>query len=136
MSTVFFIAAVPGPKKQLNRPACTSDDKPRLKSIDEMQIPRRKMQLMKMSVEEAENIALSAFSYITGEPERMNRFLTISGLRLDTMRIAAESAGFFAGILDYLASDEALLIGFSEQMNMKPERVMQAHWALSPSEFE
>ncbi len=91
---------------------------------------------MKMSVEEAENIALSAFSYITGEPERMNRFLTISGLRLDTLRIAAESAGFFAGILDYLASDEALLIGFSEQMNMKPERVMQAHWALSPSEFE
>jgi hypothetical protein len=101
-----------------------------------MQIPHRKMQLKKMSVEEAESVALNAFSYITGDEERMSRFLSISGLRVDTIRIAAESAGFFAGILDYIASDEALLIGFAEQLNIKPERIMQAHWTLSPSEFE
>jgi len=101
-----------------------------------MQIPRMKMTLKKMTVEEAESIALNAFSYITEDEERMSRFLSISGLRVDTIRIAAESAGFFAGILDYIASDEALLISFAEHANVKPERIMQAHWTLSPSEFE
>lgn len=89
-----------------------------------------------MSVDEAERIALSAFSYITNDEDRLNRFLAISGLRVDTIRIAAESAGFFAGILDYIASDEALLVGFAEAQNIKPEEVMQAHWTLSPSEFD
>ena len=88
------------------------------------------------TVEEAENIAVRAFSYITEDEERMGRFLSISGLRVDTIRIAAESAGFFAGILDYIASDEALLIGFAEQARIKPEQVMAARWTLSPSEFE
>jgi hypothetical protein len=101
-----------------------------------MQILHRKMQLRKISVEEAEGIALRAFSYITGDDGRMSRFLSISGLRVDTVRIAAESAGFFAGILDYIASDEALLISFAEQEKIKPEHVMQARWTLSPSEFE
>lgn len=94
------------------------------------------MPLRKMSVDEAERIALSAFSYITNDEDRLNRFLAISGLRVDTIRIAAESAGFFAGILDYIASDEALLVGFAEAQNIKPEEVMQAHWTLSPSEFD
>lgn len=94
------------------------------------------MPLRKMSVDEAERIALSAFSYITNDEDRLNRFLAVSGLRVDTIRIAAESAGFFAGILDYIASDEALLVGFAEAQNIKPEEVMQAHWTLSPSEFD
>jgi hypothetical protein len=89
-----------------------------------------------MSVDEAERVALSAFSYITNDEDRLNRFLAVSGLRVDTIRIAAESAGFFAGILDYIASDEALLVGFAEAQKIKPEEVMQAHWALSPSEFD
>jgi hypothetical protein len=88
-----------------------------------------------MSVDEAERVAVSAFSYITNDEDRLNRFLAVSGLRVDTIRIAAESAGFFAGILDYIASDEALLVGFAEEQKIKPEQVMQAHWTLSPSEF-
>ena len=94
------------------------------------------MPLRKMSVDEAERIALSAFSYITNDEDRLNRFLAVSGLRVDTIRIAAESAGFFAGILDYIASDEALLVGFAETQKIKPEEVMQAHFTLSPSEFD
>jgi hypothetical protein len=101
-----------------------------------MQILRMKMSLKKMTVEEAETIALDAFSYITDDEERMGRFLSVSGLRVDTIRIAAESPGFFAGILDYIASDEALLIAFAEHSKVKPERIMQAHWTLSPTDFE
>jgi len=89
-----------------------------------------------MNKDEAESIAVSAFAFITCDEERMGRFLAVSGLRPDTIRAAAAEPGFFAGILDYVASDEALLLALAKELNTKPEHVMAAHWTLSPSEFE
>jgi hypothetical protein len=90
----------------------------------------------KITTDAAEALAVAAFSAITGDEERMSRFMAISGLRPDTIREAAASPRFFAGILDYVVSDEALLIGLATELNVKPERLMGAHMALSPSEFE
>jgi hypothetical protein len=92
--------------------------------------------LKRLSQDEAQNVAISAFAYITADEERLERFLAISGLRPDTIRSAASSPGFFAAILDYVASDEPLLIALAKELNTRPERIMQAHWTLSPSEFE
>jgi hypothetical protein len=89
-----------------------------------------------MNRDEAESVALSAFAFITSDEERMSRFLAVSGLRADTIRYAASEPGFFAGILDYVASDEPLLIALAKDMDTKPEHIMAAHWTLSPSEFE
>ncbi len=95
-----------------------------------------KTPLKRITREEAENVALGAFSYITSNEEALSRFLAVSGLRPDTIRSAAAAPGFFAAILDYVASDEPLLIALAKEMNTKPERIMEAHWTLSPSEFE
>jgi hypothetical protein len=92
--------------------------------------------LKRMTRDEAENVALSAFAFLTSDEERMSRFLAVSGLRADTIRSAASEPGFFAGILDYVASDEPLLVALAKDMNTKPEHIMAAHWTLSPSEFE
>ena len=89
-----------------------------------------------MNKDEAETVALSAFAFITSDEERMSRFLAVSGLQPDTIRSAASQPGFFAGILDYVASDEPLLLALSKELNTKPEHIMAAHWSLSPSEFE
>lgn len=89
----------------------------------------------KTSLDEAENLAVAAFSAIMGDEERMSRFMAISGLRPDTIRAAAESPRFFAGVLEYVVSDEPLLIALATEMNVKPERLMGAHITLSPSEF-
>jgi hypothetical protein len=35
-----------------------------------------------------------------------------------------------------VVSDEPLLIALAKDLNTKPEYIMQAHWTLSPSEFE
>jgi hypothetical protein len=101
-----------------------------------MQIDRMNTPLKRVTREEAENVALGAFSFLTGDEERLSRFLAVSGLRPDTIRSAASSPGFFAGILDYVVSDEPLLIALAKELNTKPEHIMQAHWTLSPSEFE
>ncbi|HZH11819.1 MAG TPA: DUF3572 domain-containing protein [Microvirga sp.] len=92
--------------------------------------------LKRMNREEAESVALSAFAFITSDEERMSRFLAVSGLQPDTIRAAASEPGFFAGILDYVAADEPLLIALAKEMNTKPEHIMAAHWTLSPSDFE
>ncbi|SCZ07728.1 DUF3572 domain-containing protein [Microvirga guangxiensis] len=89
-----------------------------------------------MNKDEAETIALSAFAFITSDEERMSRFLAVSGLQPDTIRSAASQPGFFAGILDYVASDEPLLLALAKELDTKPEHIMAAHWSLSPSEFE
>ncbi|WP_210483275.1 DUF3572 domain-containing protein [Microvirga antarctica] len=89
-----------------------------------------------MSADEAETVAVAVFSAITGDGERMSRFMAISGLEPHSIRAAAESPRFFAAILDYVASDEPLLIALASEMNIRPERLMGAHLALSPSEFE
>jgi hypothetical protein len=90
----------------------------------------------KIGIEEAETLAVAAFSAITGDEERMSRFMAISGLRPDTIRQAADSPRFFAAILEYVVSDEPLLIALAAELSVKPERLMGAHLALSPSEFE
>lgn len=92
--------------------------------------------LRRLSRDEAETIALSAFAFITSDEERMSRFLAVSGLQPDTIRSAAADPGFFVGILDYVAADEPLLLALAKELNAKPEHIMSAHWTLSPSEFE
>jgi hypothetical protein len=101
-----------------------------------MQTDSMNTPLKRVTREEAENVAVGAFAFITSDEERLGRFLAVSGLGPDNIRSAASSPGFFAGILDYVVSDEPLLIALAKEMDTKPEHIMSARWTLSPSEFE
>ena len=61
----------------------------------------------------AQAMAIEALAFLGGAPERLTRFLEVSGLSPETLRAAARSPGFFAGLMDYLVSDEALLVAFA-----------------------
>ena len=88
-----------------------------------------------MLAEEAKNLALSAFSYIANDEEHLTRFMSLSGLTGATIRQAASAPGFLPGVLDYVVSDEALLVEVAKDLQIIPERVMEAHLVLSPSDF-
>lgn len=90
----------------------------------------------KVTVKEAETVALGALSYLAADDDRLARFLDSTGLRPDTIRAAASSAGFLAAVLDYVAHDEPLLLGLAGFLQTRPESIMAARWTLSPSEFE
>jgi hypothetical protein len=90
----------------------------------------------KVTVKEAETVALGALSYLAADDERLSRFLDTTGLRADTIRAAAASAGFLVAVLDYVAHDEPLLLALAGFLETKPESIMAARWTLSPSEFE
>jgi Protein of unknown function (DUF3572) len=80
----------------------------------------------------AEAIALRALGFLTSDEERLARFLDVSGLRPETVRGAAASPDFLAGVLDYIVSDDALIVDFAAEAALEPERVMAAKHALSP----
>jgi hypothetical protein len=82
--------------------------------------------------EAAEAVAVSALTFIAGEPERLSRFLSLSGLEVVNLRQVAAQPGFLAGVLAYLAGDEALLLEFAADARLKPEAVAGACRALNP----
>jgi hypothetical protein len=81
----------------------------------------------------AEEIAIAVLGSLAADPDRLGRFLSTSGLSPEGLREAAGSPGFLAGIMDYLVSDEALLVEVSRELDLRPEKLAQAWQILSGS---
>lgn len=77
------------------------------------------------STEEAEVLALQALGFLAAEPERLARFMDLSGLGLDAIRASASDPAFLGGVLDHLLTDQSLLLIFAEEHGLKPDRVGQ-----------
>ena len=86
--------------------------------------------------EAAESLAIQALTYLAGEPERLGRFLALSGLGPEQVRLAATEPGFLAGVLEYLGSDESLLLAFAEHARVDPGEIARAQAALSGHRWE
>ncbi len=69
---------------------------------------------------EAEVIALKALGFLATEPERLSRFLTLSGVDLADIGTVAENPEFLAGLLNHLLQDESLLLTFTAEQEMDP----------------
>ncbi|MCI0598425.1 MAG: DUF3572 domain-containing protein [Beijerinckiaceae bacterium] len=61
----------------------------------------------------AESLAIEVLTFLAGDPARLGRFLSLSGLEAGHLRAAAADPGFLGSVLDYLASDEPLLLAFA-----------------------
>jgi Protein of unknown function (DUF3572) len=89
------------------------------------------------SVDSAQSLAVSALGFIAADSERLNRFLSLTGLGPDNLRTAAADPAFLGSVLDYLVADEALLVEFAADAGVKPEAVARAYAVLrGPNEGE
>jgi Protein of unknown function (DUF3572) len=89
------------------------------------------------SVDSARSLAVSALTFIAADPDRLNRFLGLTGLGPENLRTAAADPAFLGSVLDYLVADEKLLVEFAADAGLKPEAVARAHEALGrPYESE
>jgi hypothetical protein len=84
----------------------------------------------------AESLAIQALAYLAGEPDRLGRFLALSGLGPEQVRFAATEPGFLGGILEYLSSEESLLLGFADHVGVDPAQIARAQAALSDHRWE
>jgi len=89
-----------------------------------------------MTREAAEMLAVQALTYLAGEPERLGRFLALSGIGPEAIRSAAQEPGFLAGILEHIAGDEALLTEFASAADIDPAQVGTARAALAGPRWE
>src|SRR5712691_7170019 len=57
----------------------------------------------------AAELAVAALAFIAGEPDELGRFLALSGIGPESIRVAAREPGFLLGVLDHLVGDARLL---------------------------
>jgi Protein of unknown function (DUF3572) len=79
----------------------------------------------------AQDMAIAALTFIAQDTDRLGRFLAMSGLAPDGVRTAAAEPGFLVGVLDYLSSDETLLVAFASDAGIDPTAVETARRLLS-----
>jgi hypothetical protein len=89
-----------------------------------------------MTQETAQELAVRAFVFLAADPSRARRFAAASGFRPENLRTAAETPDFLAGVLDYFAADESLLLTFTANCGIDPADVPRARAALSPRREE
>ncbi len=83
-----------------------------------------------LSRKEAEEIAIRALSFLAGDPERISRFMALSGMDPADIAENASSAFFQTALLEHLLSDETLLLTFCGNENIAPELIAPAHHIL------
>ena len=87
-----------------------------------------------VSRDTAEMLAIQALAFIAEEPERLNRFLGMSGIDAEDIRAAAREPAFLAGVLEHMLGDKSLLIAFAESAGIEPGEIARARSALGGAE--
>ena len=70
-----------------------------------------------------EALAIEALTFLAQDSERLERFLTLTGIDPSTLRQVAGESNFFSSVLDHLLNDEALLLAFAAERRIQPEQV-------------
>jgi Protein of unknown function (DUF3572) len=86
--------------------------------------------------QQAEGLAIQALTFIAGDPERLGRFLAITGIGPGEIRAAAREPGFLAGVLEYMASDDRLMSAFAAENNLNPADLDRSRVALAGGPWE
>ena len=83
-----------------------------------------------MDIESAEHIASRAFGFLAEDKARITHFLNLSGVAPDALASLAGERTFLTGVLDHLMGDDALVLAFCANAELRPEDVQRAHRAL------
>ncbi len=74
----------------------------------------------RLTLEDAESLALQGLTFLAAEPERMSRFFALTGLGPDELRLWAETPRLQAAVLEHLMGDESLLLVFAAEAAIDP----------------
>jgi hypothetical protein len=87
----------------------------------------------RLTRDSAEALAIDALSFLAAEPGLLAQFAAATGHTPATIRAEASSPQFLAGVLDFLMSDESLLLVFASHQSIAPSEIMAARQALNPN---
>ena len=78
----------------------------------------------------AEAIAIEALGFIANDQALMPRFLSLTGIEVQSIRLAAREPGFLAGVLQFITAHEPTLLAFAEASGIAPGAIAAAQRAL------
>jgi hypothetical protein len=73
-----------------------------------------------------EMVAIRALAFIAKDPERVDRFLQLTGTRPESIRSGAQQPGFLSGVLQQVVAWEPWLLEFAGYAEMAPADVVRA----------
>jgi hypothetical protein len=77
-------------------------------------------------------MAVMALTFLAADDDRLERFLSCTGLGPHNLRGAAAGPQFYGSVLGYLIADEPLLLQFAAQAGLRPEEVVRVLEGLEP----
>lgn len=83
-----------------------------------------------ISPQAAEELAIRALLFLSAESDRLERFVALSGMTVETLRENAQDRAILAGVLEYILSDDSLVLGLAADANVAPEIPALAYRAL------
>jgi len=83
-----------------------------------------------MTESEAERTAINVLSWMASDDEIIGGFLGVTGASPDELRERAGDPEFLGFVLDYLLSDDAMVMAFSDATHCPADRPLQARAAL------
>lgn len=86
---------------------------------------------LKSTPDQAATTALKALGYLADFEPELNRFLELSGTAPQTLRERADEPEFLVAILDFLLTNEALLVGFCDATSVAARDVHIARHVLA-----
>lgn len=84
----------------------------------------------------AETLAIQALAFLGEDAERLDCFLGVTGIGPSDLRAAAAEPQFLAGVMEYVAGDEALLLKFANYVDLDPQEVARACSILAGGPWE
>ena len=91
---------------------------------------------MKLSLSQAEVLALQALGYIASDGELLPRFLAVTGMDADGLRAAAGETGTLIAVIDFIMFDDASVRGFAEHAEIEPKVVARIRFLLAGPEVD
>ena len=84
-----------------------------------------------MTADGAATLALEALGFLAVSGPAMDRFVDLTGASRESLRERADEADFLVSVLDFLLSDEELLIRFCDDSTADVRAVHMARHVLS-----
>jgi len=89
-----------------------------------------------MNREHAITIALKILQFLVSDENRVQALLMTTGLSPEDLRRGASDPAFLAGIVDYLLTDDRMIIAFAAEEGLKPENIVSVRRSLPGGEVD
>lgn len=80
----------------------------------------------KLNLDDAHALAINSLVFLSQDSELLSRFLALTGITADQIRVAANEPGFLAGVLQFYLAHEPTLMRYCAETQTDPALFNQA----------